>query len=174
MGARGPLPKPDARRQGHRESSLVVVEPRALAVEPPRAPAGLLKPARDAWDNFWMSPVASAVNVQSDLPQLVRWVRALDEIARCEPVFRKKRVVAGSQGQPVLNPLGDWIAKQDAIAARIEAKFGMTSADRARLGLVVATGKLTAEQLNQMLERRPRAVDPDAEPEEWEADFTDA
>ena len=102
---------------------------------PPRPPAGLLKPSRDRWRQFWESPAAQAVNVESDLPRLTRWIQAADEYDRSAKVVRQARLVKGSMGQPSLNPLVAYLIHLDGIITRAEADFGMTPLARQRLKL---------------------------------------
>lgn len=102
---------------------------------PPKPPAGLLKPSRDRWNQFWASDAAAAVTLASDLPRLVRWIKAADEYDRAAAVVVKSRLVKGSMGQPVLNPLIAYLAHLEGIIERAEAEFGMTPMSRQRLKL---------------------------------------
>jgi P27 family predicted phage terminase small subunit len=104
-------------------------------VTAPKPPAGLLKPARDRWVRFWESPAAQAVNPQSDLPRLVRWIQATDEYDRAAKVVRDARLVKGSMGQPVLNPLVAYLIHLDGLISKAEGEFGMTPMARHRLKL---------------------------------------
>jgi P27 family predicted phage terminase small subunit len=101
----------------------------------PKPPAGLLKSSRDRWQRFWESPAAHAVNLDSDLPRLIRWIQASDEYERAAKVVREARLVKGSMGQPVLNPLVTYLVHLEGILSRTEKEFGMTPASRARLNL---------------------------------------
>ena len=101
----------------------------------PKPPAGLLKSSRDRWQRFWESPAAHAVNLDSDLPRLIRWIQASDEYERAARVVREARLVKGSMGQPVLNPLVTYLVHLEGILSRTEKEFGMTPASRARLNL---------------------------------------
>lgn len=101
----------------------------------PRAPAGLLKPARDRWRKFWDSQAASVVDVASDLPRLARWIQATDEYDRTARVVKQSRLVRGSMGQPVLNPLVNYLAQLESMISRTEKEFGMTPMARVRLDL---------------------------------------
>lgn len=101
----------------------------------PKPPAGLLKVSRDRWQEFWKSPAAAAVNLESDLPRLVRWIQASDEYDRTAQVVRRARLVKGSMGQPVLNPMVSYLVHLEGILTRTEKDFGMTPAARARLNL---------------------------------------
>lgn len=100
---------------------------------PPKPPAGLLKATRDRWARFWDSPSAALVNMESDLPRLVRWIQAADEYERTAAVVRKTRLVKGSMGQPTLNPLVSYLTHLEGIITRAETEFGMTPAARLRL-----------------------------------------
>ena len=102
---------------------------------PPKPPTGLLKPARDRWRRFWESDAANAVTLESDLPRLIRWIQATDEYDRAAKVVKTSRLVRGSMGQPVLNPLVHYLAQLESMLTRTEKEFGMTPAARARLKL---------------------------------------
>ena len=120
----------------------------------PKPPAGLLKPSRDRWDHFWESPAAQAVSPESDLPRLVRWIQASDEYDRASAVVRQSRLVKGSMGQPVLNPLVSYLAHLDGLITRAETDFGMTPAARRRLD--VPSGPAAASPLDELRARRER------------------
>jgi P27 family predicted phage terminase small subunit len=120
----------------------------------PKPPAGLLKPARDRWAQFWGSQAAALVDLDSDLPRLVRWVHATDEYDRVAAVVRKSRLVKGSMGQPVMNPLLSYLAHLDGVITRAESEFGMTPAARSRLD--VRTVPKTADPLDELRARRER------------------
>ena len=100
---------------------------------PPKPPTGLLASSRTRWRQFWDSPSAALVNLESDLPRLVRWIQAADEYDRTAAVVRKTRLVKGSMGQPTLNPLVGYLTHLEGIITRAEAEFGMTPAARIRL-----------------------------------------
>jgi phage terminase small subunit len=50
-------------------------------------------------------------------------------------VVREARLVKGSMGQPVLNPLVGYLAQLEAMITRTEKEFGMTPMARTRLDL---------------------------------------
>jgi P27 family predicted phage terminase small subunit len=104
-------------------------------VTSPKPPAGLLKPSRDRWCQFWESPAAKAVHPESDLPRLVRWIQATDEYDRAVKVVRSSRLVRGSMGQPVLNPLVAYLIYLEGLISKAEGEFGMTPMARHRLNL---------------------------------------
>ena len=102
---------------------------------PPKPPAGLLKPSRDRWRQFWASPAARAVHLESDLPRLIRWIQATDEYDRTAKVVVQSRLVKGSMGQPVLNPLVAYLIHLEGAISKAETEFGMTPMARHRLQL---------------------------------------
>lgn len=101
----------------------------------PKPPAGLLKPSRDRWVQFWESRAALTVDLASDMPRLIRWIQASDEYDRTAKTIRSARLVKGSMGQPVLNPLVAYLVHLESMITRTEKEFGMTPAARARLDL---------------------------------------
>ena len=102
---------------------------------PPKPPAGLLKPSRDRWRQFWASQAADAVDLASDMPRLVRWIQVSDEYDRAAKVIRQSRLVRGSMGQPVLNPLVAYLIYLEGLISKAEGEFGMTPMARHRLNL---------------------------------------
>ena len=118
----------------------------------PRPPAGLLKPARDRWRKFWESQAASVVDLDSDLPRLVRWVHATDEYDRAAKVVKQARLVRGSTGQPSLNPLVAYLVHLDGVISRAEADFGMTPL--ARLKLKLSEPEEAQDEIDDIAARR--------------------
>jgi P27 family predicted phage terminase small subunit len=171
------MPGPPPKRAGVRQRwakrpELGIVpsegEPERLI---PKAPRGLLAASRAIWDGFWSSPVALAVDRQSDMHRVNRWITAVDEYERCMPVLRKTRLVKGSMGQPVLNPLASYLAQVEANLKAAESDLGLTPMARLKLGVTFGQAKLTAAELNRQLE----ASEPEpGEPEAWEAEWTEA
>lgn len=101
----------------------------------PNPPTGLLKASRDRWKAFWASAAADKVDLQSDMARLVRWIEQTDEYDRVSKVCRKTRLVKGSTGQPVLNPLFAYLNQLEQQISRTEADFGMTPMSRRRLDM---------------------------------------
>ena len=102
---------------------------------PPKPPTGLLPASRARWRQFWESQAAKAIDLDSDLPRLIRWIQAADEYDRTAKVVRDTRLVKGSMGQPVLNPLVAYLVHLEGVISRAETEFGMTPAARMRLKL---------------------------------------
>lgn len=122
--------------------------------EIPEPPVGLLKPSRDRWHEFWASPAAKKVNIQSDLPRLLRWIEQTDEYDRVVKVCKKSRLVKGSMGQPVLNPLFNYLGQLEAQITRTESDFGMTPLGRHRLGMKQAELDAAADEFDELAKRR--------------------
>lgn len=175
---RGPPPKAaDRRQRRNAHPGITVIE--AGSKEPatfvPEPPASLLKVTKERWSAFWASPVARAVDPAADGQRLERWIRAVDEWHRVGREFRKARLVSGSMGQPVLNPLAAYLNQLEQQIAKSETEFGLTPMSRLRLGIAVGQAKLTADELNRRLsQREPVAVPVITESDIWEAEWEEA
>jgi P27 family predicted phage terminase small subunit len=122
-----------------------------------------------AWTSFWESDVAAAVDPATDLPGLYRYIVAFDEYLHAVTAMRRKRVVRGSTGQPVVNPIAGYIAQREAELSRAETAFGLNPRARAALGLIFGEAKLTAARLNEMTrDRHPASPEDIALAGEWE------
>lgn len=139
--------KPPERRQGHRSHTPTLV----VASQPPditpAPPTGLLRATQAAWVEFWSSPLAGLL-LPADLPALQRLFELLDERTRCWRAFRKRRLVTGSQGQPVLHPIARWITALDSEIRPLQDRFGLTPAARLRLGIQLGEAARSLEELN--------------------------
>jgi hypothetical protein len=154
--------KPPGTHQGHRSHVPVAVLPAPASPEPPEPPAGLLISTRQAWAGFWASPLAGLV-VDSDLPALRRLFELYDERARSWRGYRRRRLVEGSQGQPVLSPLFRAAMALEAEIRPLEDRFGVTPAARLKLGIRLGEAARSLEDLVRDLdedeeERRSRVL----------------
>lgn len=130
----------------------------------PKAPPGLLKAAQDRWTAFWSSPVAGLVDQRCDLPRLTRWIAATDEYDRIAKVCKGARLVKGSTGQPVLNPLLAYLAQLDVQISRAETEFGMTPMARLRFDVAPPAAE-QGDEIDELRARRAaRRADRGAEP----------
>jgi P27 family predicted phage terminase small subunit len=114
----------------------------------------LLKVSRDRWRAFWASPPARQVDLQADLGRLERWIQAVDEYERTAKVVRRVRIVKGSMGQMVLNPLVSYLALLEGQIARAEADFGMSPAARKRLAITALPQQSEEDPVDQLRARR--------------------
>jgi hypothetical protein len=120
-------------------------------VEPPPAPSGLLKATREDWVEFWRSPLGSLV-VPADFPALRRLFTLCDERARALKGYRQERLVPGSTGQTVLNPLFGAMKAADAEIRALEDRFGLSPIARLRLGVALGEAAKSLDELNRSLD----------------------
>jgi P27 family predicted phage terminase small subunit len=169
MGARGPAPKPAYQRQRRNkdERPLVVVPPGERSPGRPSAPSPprrrWLRATERAWGSFWGSDVASLVT-PADMGALQRLHDLYDERERALRGYRKQRLVEGSMGQRVINPLGRAIATFDAEIRALEDRFGLTPQARLRLGVVFGEARRSLDQINRDLDAEIEADEDEDDP----------
>ena len=167
----GRIPKPVGISQGHRRKAAVTLRDFGDRLPVPRAPPGLLASSRKRWRAYWQSNLAQAVDRQVDLPRIERWIETSDEYEKVNAIFKQTRLVKGSTGQPALNPLATYLATLLAELRAAETDLGMTPLARQRLGIAYGQARLTARELNRLLDERindPRAI------EGWEDEWIEA
>ena len=142
------------KRSQRRQAMVLDFKPPAEPPPPlPKLMGGKCLAATEAlWGRFWTSPIAQLVNRESDMPRLARWIYYCDEWLRALRSFRNRRLVTGSQGQPVINPLGDYVLKLEKQIAAVEEKFGLTPLDRMRLGITFGEARRSLASLNAELD----------------------
>lgn len=151
MGFRGPVPKPGDRRQ-RRNRGAVVVLGDTLPGDVPAAPTGLLKSTVSKWETFWLSEIARATRAPH-LPIVARLFTLYDERERAFRVVKRDgRLVAGSQGQPVLNPLLKYIATCDTEIRQLEDRLGLSPKGMAALGSAFAGVQKSLDDLNRSMD----------------------
>lgn len=166
------MPNPrrsERNRVGHRAYPIMNIMPggREQLEPPPPLPLGARsKRTRRIWDAFWASPLATVVSRDTDLPRLERWIRAVDELEKVQRTLRQARLVRGSTGQPVLNPLASYASDLERTIDKAEEAFGMTPKHRLGLGLDVANLARTAADLNAMIDGDDDDSDGDEAPED--------
>ena len=129
----GPPPKPKDRRQNRVTKSVGEILPMQRS-QIPDAPAGLLKATEKKWQAYFLSEVSSLLN-DSDITALERLFELYDERQRClNSARRKGRIVEGSTGQPVLNPLYKHMGELDREIRAMEDRFGLSPMARLKLG----------------------------------------
>jgi len=134
-----------------RQRHLEVAADAAPVSTTPSPPAGTLAATKLWWDEFWKSPHAASMT-PVHMPVLERLVWCYDELRRTTKVVAKARMVQGSQGQPVANPLiGYTMALQKEIRS-LEAELGIGLKSASNLGIVQGQEALTAQALNDMAE----------------------
>lgn len=160
--------KPPARRVDRRSSraplELIDGDGGQLAAIPP-APPGLLRVTKLAWGSFWTSALTVVVRLDTDLPGLVRLFTLYDERERAYRGYRKERLIQGSQGQRVINPLARALVSFDAEIRQLEDRFGLTPKARLLLGIDIGRARKGLQEVNAELDRdAPNADDDDDDP----------
>ena len=138
-------------RPGRRRGIVLDFTPPA-GPPPPMPPGRYLAATKALWERFWTSPVAQLVDCESDWPRLARWVSYVDEWVRAMRQFRRERLVLGSTGQMVINPMATYALRLEHEIAKIEEKFGLTPLDRTRLGISFGEAHRSLLDLNAELD----------------------
>lgn len=154
MGARGPAPKDPKRRQRRnaQPAAVVVHMDEVRLAKMPELGAGMLASTAQAWQDFWSSGIPGQTVLATDLPALRRLFTLYDERERAYRGYAKERLVLGSQGQQVINPLAKVMATADAEIRALEDRFGLSPMARMRLGIAMGEAKKSLEAMNRELE----------------------
>ena len=118
----------------------------------PKLRGRYLKNTKLWWEDFWNSDLATAIDTKSDQQAVYRLATLIDERERIFKQAKKDRLVVGSQGQAVLNPLYSAMLKIDAEIRQIEDRLGMNPKSRISLGIQLGQMKKTLADLNADLE----------------------
>lgn len=118
----------------------------------PQLKGRYLKNTKLWWEDFWNSDLASAIDTKSDQSAVYRLATLIDERERVYKQAKKDRLVVGSQGQVVLNPLYSAMLKLDAEIRQLEDRIGMNPKSRVSLGIQIGQAKRTLADLNADLE----------------------
>lgn len=163
MGSRGPLPKEEGRRQNRRaRSNLRLIEqhdPSAVVVPDP--PDGLSDRQIGSWTEFWHSELSQLVKSTDHAPVRRLWAY-YQQHEDLTAIFAKGRMVAGSTGQPRLNPALDGLMKLETSILRLENELGLTPSARLRLGITFADAATSLERLSERVQS-----DLDSDDELW-------
>jgi P27 family predicted phage terminase small subunit len=118
----------------------------------PKLKGRYLKITKIWWEDFWNSDLATAIDHKSDQSAVYRLATLIDERERVYKQAKKDRLVVGSQGQVVLNPLYSAMLKLDAEIRQLEDRIGMNPKSRVSLGIQIGGLKKTLADLNADLE----------------------
>lgn len=137
-----------------------------LAIEPPQVPEPPYKlnaKAAALWQAFWLSPVARAVDLDSDGFAIERWITYTHDWHKCTQALRRQGfTVEGSQGQTVLNPMARMRDSLETSIAALEKQIGLTPAARTQLGISInAFKKGAVSELQELQETPPEAMPDD-------------
>lgn len=124
------------------------VVPMAHHAAPP-PPSGLRKRYREAWERLWASEISGAIDTAHLLP-LAHLFELYDEADREWRAYKKTRLVPGSKGQPVLNPLFGALETLWKEISLLESRFGLTPEAKAKLGLHYAIAQASIDNLNRI------------------------
>jgi hypothetical protein len=103
-----------------------------------------------AGETFWTSSVSGLVE-EADQPAVRRLFTLYDERERALRAFRRARFLAGSKGQPVLNPLARLMLVLDAEIRKLEEVFGIGPVARLKAGIAFAEATRSLQDLNDAL-----------------------
>ena len=143
--------KPVDQREHRIKPKLVDIESYKKR-EKPKLTGRYLKNTKEWWNNVWDSDLATAIDIKSDLPVLERLASLMDERERIFKQAKKDRLVVGSQGQVVLNPLYSALLKIDAEIRNLEDRIGLNPKSRVSLGIQIGQAKKTLADLNTELD----------------------
>ena len=118
----------------------------------PKLKGRYLKITKLWWEDFWTSDLASAIDTKSDQSIVYRLATLIDERERIYKQAKKDRLVVGSQGQVVINPLYSAMLKLDAEIRQLEDRIGMNPKSRVALGISIGQAKKSLADLNAELE----------------------
>ena len=118
----------------------------------PKLKGRYLKITKIWWEDFWNSDLATAIDHKSDQSAVYRLATLIDERERVYKQAKKDRLVVGSQGQVVLNPLYSAMLKLDAEIRQLEDRIGMNPKSRVSLGIQIGGLKKTLADFNADLE----------------------
>lgn len=153
MGSRGPLPKEEGKRQNRRaRSNLRLIgqhDPAAVVIPDP--PEGLSEAQVASWSVFWRSELSQLVKA-TDLSSVKRLWNYYQQHEDLTGIFAKGRMVAGSTGQPRLNPALDGLMKLEGAILRLENELGLTPSARLRLGITFADASNSLDALARKFE----------------------
>lgn len=149
----GPSPKPAGHRLRRNIRPALVVSRSAALAPVPRAPRGLLRETGRLWDTYWLSPVGQLADRETDVPAIRRLFSLYDERERAYRSYKRRRIVKGSEGQPVLNPAWKQVPVMDAEIRQLEDRFGLTPQSRLRLGVTFGAAARSLEDMNRDLNR---------------------
>ena len=134
----------------------------------PEPPKGILKNNKDSWVAFWDSELGQspAIRRDTDLGVIERLWQLYDERDRAYQGYRRSRLVTGSQGQLVLNPLGRMYLDLEGKIQALEDRIGLSPMARLKLGITFGQAHASLDDLNRRMnedsdrDQDPRDQDP--------------
>lgn len=126
----------------------------------PARPGGWAPESVQAWESFWVDPVAQALT-EVDQVVLLRWADHLDRAIKASFEADLQPLVTGSMGQPVENPRYAIAARAMTVVEKCEAQLGVGALNRARLGIAISTEAQSLAALNERYVREATDDDDD-------------
>jgi P27 family predicted phage terminase small subunit len=124
-----------------------------LSLGVPEPPRGLSDKSQQAWIRLWSSPIARVMLPQLDAETIEMLLRMRDERDTEFRLGKRQRMVIGSQGQPVINPLiSHAIVMQKEIRA-LEDRLGLNPAARLKLGVLLGDATRSIADVNEEFEQ---------------------
>lgn len=118
----------------------------------PPVPLNLSERSRQAWVRLWSSPIARVMLPQLDEDTVTMLLRMRDERDTEFRMGKRQRMVLGSQGQPVINPmLAHAMVLQKEIRA-VEDRLGLNPTARLRLGILLGDATRSIADVNEEFE----------------------
>ena len=119
----------------------------------PKPPKGMLPVTRQAWVEYWDSPVARAAD-GVDLPVIIRLFQYRDELTRLSKAWNKLEPAAmwplSASGVPGHHPMRARMEKLEVSVLNLEDQLGLTPKARARLGIELGNAELTWNQVREV------------------------
>jgi len=143
--------KPVEQREHRIKPKLIDIESYKKR-EIPELTGRTLKSTKIWWNSFWQSDLSTAIDIKTDLPVIERLASLMDERERVFRQAKKDRLVVGSQGQVVLNPLYKALLSLDAEIRQLEDRIGLNPKARVSLGIQIGQAKKTLADLNSELD----------------------
>lgn len=119
--------------------------------EVPQADKAWLSTTKTQWVTFWTSEIARLVDAETQRPAVLRLFTLYDERERAYREYRRKRVVKGSTGQPVINPVWKQVPVMDMEIRQLEDRFGLTPQSQLKLGVTFGHAARTLDEMNKRL-----------------------
>lgn len=140
--------KSPERRQGRGTKDIGVLPQIPVAEDSiPVAPAHLGEKWKAAWALFWSSPFAQLV-APAQQPAVDRLFGFYEERERMDAFIRQEPMLAGSQGQPVVNPMYRQRTAVDAEIRQLEDRLGLNPRSGLQLGIQFSEAARSLEELN--------------------------
>ena len=118
----------------------------------PRCPVGLLPKSQERWRQFWSSPLVQVIVPELDLDGIETLFTLRDERDRALREGRKNRLILGSAGQQVLNPLLTYATNLQQQIRASEDRLAANPKARLILGVLFGDAHRSVDDVNKDLD----------------------